>query len=83
VLALLALLAMLATRQQRRKTMSAVNKLDILREVFPEEDELDQILSKLKDAAAFLNHIRALVTLNRQVVGWHIVREETQGNEGL
>ncbi|MGA9349010.1 MAG: DUF6516 family protein [Anaerolineae bacterium] len=37
----------------------------------------------MKDAADYLGHIKALITLNRQVVHWKVVREEAQGDVGL
>ena len=37
----------------------------------------------MKDASDYLAHIRALITLNPQVVHWIVVREEAQGEAGL
>ena len=37
----------------------------------------------MKDAADYLGYIKALITLNRQVVHWKVVREEAQGDLGL
>ena len=37
----------------------------------------------MKDAADYLGYIKALITLNRQVVHWMVVREEAQGDLGL
>lgn len=37
----------------------------------------------MNNAAAYLNHVRALIALSRRVTSWQVIREETQGNEGL
>jgi hypothetical protein len=37
----------------------------------------------VKNASDYLAHIKALITLNRQVLHWMIVREEAQGDVGL
>ena len=37
----------------------------------------------MKDAADYLGYIKALITLNRQVVHWGVIREEAQGDVGL
>ena len=37
----------------------------------------------MRNAVAYLNHIKALIALNRQVIRWKVVREEAQGNVGL
>lgn len=37
----------------------------------------------MTDANDYLNHIRALIVLNQQVLHWTIVREEAQGDRGL
>lgn len=37
----------------------------------------------MRDAADYLAHIKALITLNRQVIHWTVLREEAQGDMGL
>ena len=37
----------------------------------------------MRDASAYLAHIKALIVLNRQVVHWEMVREEAQSEMGL
>jgi hypothetical protein len=37
----------------------------------------------VKDAAEYLNHIKALIVLMPQIVLWEIVREEAQGDIGV
>ncbi|MBM4464983.1 MAG: hypothetical protein FJ014_05385 [Chloroflexi bacterium] len=37
----------------------------------------------MKNASDYLVHVKALITLNRQVVHWVVVREEAQGDVGL
>jgi hypothetical protein len=37
----------------------------------------------VKNASDYLAHIKALITLNRQVVHWEVIREEAQGDMGL
>jgi len=37
----------------------------------------------VKSASDYLAHIKALITLNRQVLHWMVVREEAQGDVGL
>ena len=37
----------------------------------------------MRNAVAYLNHIKALIALNRQVIRWKVLREEAQGNVGL
>ncbi len=37
----------------------------------------------MKNASDYLAHVKALITLNRQVVHWVVVREEAQGDMGL
>ena len=37
----------------------------------------------MRSAIDYLNHIRALVALNRYVVRWEVLREEVQGEMGL
>lgn len=37
----------------------------------------------MRDAADYLRHIKALITLHRQVVHWQVVREEAQSDMGL
>lgn len=37
----------------------------------------------MKNASDYLAHIKALITLNRQVVHWEVIREEAQGDVGL
>lgn len=37
----------------------------------------------MKNASDYLAHVKALITLNRQVVHWEVIREEAQGDVGL
>jgi len=37
----------------------------------------------VKNASDYLAHIKALITLNPQVVHWKVLREEAQGDMGL
>jgi len=37
----------------------------------------------VKSVSDYLAHIKALITLNRQVLHWMVVREEAQGDVGL
>jgi len=37
----------------------------------------------VKNARDYLTHIKALITLNPQVVHWKVMREEAQGDMGL